>query len=432
MLILTQFLQECVQSPFPRTLYPEDSAYCQFFSQNGLNRWFKELMNNNTFNITNQKMPDIKTSIDLGVTQIDVFFTDIIVKDFSVKDVKFLFKGGKTAPFNLIDARFVLQLNWKIQQTSYPYLTDGGTGQIIVSETGCSTIFGAECDYDICPNHLLANIIHAELQIGNIRVLLEGGTSWLYQSMINLVLGILQTELQKVISHFISKSLVDVLNAVFQEYTSFKHLESDYTIIKDERFVAPLMIEDGYAYLLFSGYTYHMDNTLDEYMTKDKLNPITYNRFNTPMQFIFSQAAFNNMYYIYHKYQNLYSHELFQVVDPPKLEIMNHAALLTLNLLVNSTNVEMKLKGSPRHYNDQNPDHKHKLTIAFDYTIYETQEISSLNIAELEQLVAQHINFQMQNSVMVMINSELYKATDFMILLDSVDKVVRLVHTNYE
>ncbi|CAL6044781.1 Conserved_hypothetical protein [Hexamita inflata] len=432
MFALCSVLSECIKSPFPRTLYPEDSAYCQFFSQNGLNRWFKELMNNNTFNITNQKMPDIKTSINLGVTQVDVFFTDIVVKDFSVQDIKFFFRKSKTAPFNLIGVRFVLQLNWKIQQTSYPYLTDGGTGQIIVSDTECSTIFGAECDFEICPNHLLANIIHAELLIGSIRVVLEGGTSWLYQSMINLVLGVLQTELQKVISHFISTSLIDVLNTVFQQYTSFKHLESDYSIIKDERFVAPLMIEDGYAYFLFSGYTYHMDNTLDEYMTKDKLDPITYNRFNTPMQFIFSQAAFNNMYYIYHKYQNLYSHELFQVIDPPKLEIMNHAALLTLQLLVNSTNVEMKLKGSPRHYNDQNPAHSHKLMIAFDYVVYETQEVPSLNIAELEQLVEQHINLKMQNSVMVMINSELYYASDFMVLLDSVDKVVRLVHTKYE
>ncbi|CAL5972410.1 Conserved_hypothetical protein [Hexamita inflata] len=426
MLILFSAFSECEPSLFPRTLYPEDSAQSQFFSQTGINTWFKGLLNDGSLNISGQQLPDMITSLNLGVTKIDVFFTDIVVAEFEVQDVRFLFMKSKTFPLNLVGARFVLRLNWKIQQTSYPYMTDHGTGKVIVSDTDFSTICGAECDYDVCPNHLLAQILHAELKIGVLKVVLEGGTSWMYQSMINLVLGILQDELNKAISYFMSNNVVDVLNNIFQSYISFKHLKTDESIIKDERFVSSLQIENGYAYLSTSGYTYSAQNTSDEFISQEMLNPITVNRFNTAMEIIIAQAGFNNVYYIYHKYQNIYSNDEFQLTKPPSIEFQNSVAILNIQMVVNESIVKQQLVGIPQFYN--NAEESKKVVIYFDFQLYEIEcEDESINLQSLQQKVLTHINLAMRKTFLILINSKMYLTQEFDCILDTVDKVMRLV-----
>ncbi|CAL5972408.1 Conserved_hypothetical protein [Hexamita inflata] len=427
MLILFSALSECEPSLFPRTLYPEDSAQSQFFSQTGINTWFKGLLNDGSLNISGQQLPDMITSLNLGVTKIDVFFTDIVVAEFEVQDVKFLFMKSRTFPLNLVGARFVLRLNWKIQQTSYPYMTDHGTGKVIVSDTDFSTICGAECDYDVCPNHLLAQILHAELKIGVLKVVLEGGTSWMYQSMINLVLGVVSTEIQKLLSYYLSNDVVDVINSIMQAYTSHKNLETDSNIIKDERFISDLVIDDGYAYILFSGYTYSALNTSDEYITQNMLNPnLVINKFNAPMQMTISEAGFNNLFYIHHKYENSYSNDLFQLNQPPLIEFQNSAAILNLDLTLNSTTVQLKLIGLPVFFN--NAHESKKFCVFFRFSAYEIQPGPEINKDELLQTVIPRINDAMEKAPLVLINSKMYHAEDFECILDSVDKVIRIVH----
>ncbi|CAL6074632.1 Conserved_hypothetical protein [Hexamita inflata] len=424
-IILMQF--QCEPSIFPRTLYPEDSAQSIFFTQAGLSQYLNNLMNSGIWDIVGQKFPDIETTLNLGVTKVDMMLTDMIVSEFSVDESDIVLKNNNAIPIVLANCRFVIRFNWKIQQVSYPYMTDQGTGNVMVSDTDFSTLCSVNCDYETCPNHLLADILHADLTIGILKIVLEGGSSWMYQSMINLVMGVLHEEMQRVISHFMTNNLVDVLNNLFANYISYRNNEMDYTILKDERFVSPWVIGDGYGYILFSGYAYSRVNTSDEFITRDMLKEIVQNKFNAPFQLTVSEAAFNNYYYIYHKYQNAFSQpDVFQLLEPPVIEFLNSAAILTVKLSANGSKVELKMKGAPVYLN--HPDQSHKLVVYFQFEKYEISSESDLNLEALQDQVLNFINYQMQNWVMyIMINSKTFDATQFIYILDSTDKVLRLI-----
>ncbi|CAL6081096.1 Conserved_hypothetical protein [Hexamita inflata] len=300
-------LLKCEVSPFPRTLYPEDSGLSIFFTQTGMQKWFRGLLNDGSLNVTGQKFPDIKTSVNMVATKIDIMLTDMVVSEFSVEDVGVLLQGQNILPLVLSGTRFVLRFNWKIKQQSYPYIGDEGSGNVIVSDTNFQAFGKFGCDFEICPNHLSVNIIHAELQIGVLKILLNNKSSWLYQSVIDLIMSVLQQQLQNLITEFLSKDMVKMLNDLFNSYQSYQNYKNDVQITKDERFVSLLIINKGFVYVLFSGYVYHSSNYLDEFITRDKIGQVIYNKFNAESEITISEACFNNVFYIFHKYENSYS-----------------------------------------------------------------------------------------------------------------------------
>ncbi|CAL5985064.1 Conserved_hypothetical protein [Hexamita inflata] len=298
MFILYQVLLDCQLSPFPRTLYPQDSAQSIFFTQKGIQKWFASILNGGELNITGQKFPDQMFTINLGVTKIDMMLTDIIVTEFEVNQVQMLLQNNNVVPLILAGCRFVLRFNWRIQQSSYPYISDAGTGNVIVGDTDFSTLFGVDCDYIVCPNHLLAKFLHGELNIGRLQVILQGGSSWMYQSMINLLVGLLQQELQRFITYFMSNNVVDILNEMFDNYKSSKNYKRDTNIIKDERFVSPWMVKDGYLYLLYSGYMYHESNKSDEFITTDMIGEETVSTLKWRLLFLKLRSTTSTTFFI--------------------------------------------------------------------------------------------------------------------------------------
>ncbi|CAL6074648.1 Conserved_hypothetical protein [Hexamita inflata] len=431
MILLTQIgfqTSQCEPSIFPRTLYPQDSAQSIFFTQIGLQSYINNIMNGGILNIVGQRLPDVDTSFNLAGSEIHMMLTEMIVSEFSVDESEIVLKSNNAIPIVLANCRFVIRFNWRVFQASWPYNSDQGTGNVIVDQTDFSTLCSVNCDYKICPNHLLANILHADLRIGVLKVVLDGGSTWFFQSIVNLIMGVLHEEMQKIISHFMTNNLVDVLNNLFANYISYKENELDPSIIKDERFVSPWVIEDGYGYLLFSGYAYSRVNTSDEFITRDMLKEIVQNKFNAPFQLTVSEAAFNNYYYIYHKYQNAFSQpDVFQLLEPPVIEFQNSVAILSLKVVVNSSHAELKLIGTPYYLN--HPDHFNKFVVYFQFEKYEVNsEQSDLNLELLEQQVLAFINPVMQNqTIYIMINSKTYDAKQFIYILDSTDRVLRLI-----
>ncbi|CAL6092906.1 Conserved_hypothetical protein [Hexamita inflata] len=420
-------LLDCEVSPFPRTLYPEDSGLSIFFTQPGMQKFFRNVLNDGSMNITGQKFPDIKTSVNLGVTKIDIMLTDMVVSEFSVEDVGILLQNENILPLVLAGTRFVLRFNWKIQQQSYPYVGDQGAGNVIVQDAGFQAFTTIGCDYEICPNHLLVNIIHAELQIGAIKIILEGGSSWLYQSMLDLIMGVLQQELQKLITQFLSKDMVDLLNDLLNKYSSYQNYKMDNQITKDERFVSPWVIDNGYVYALFSGYVYHVSNYSDEFITNDKLGEVIYNRFNVESEITIAEACFNNVYYIYHKYENAYSSPgQFEVIEAPIIEFDNAAALLKIKLTINNSVVDVEMKGKPIYFRDQKEAGNAVYYFTFEkHNIYSDNQ--ELDLAVLEQQVIDYINKTMERTVYKQLNSFLYEVEQYQYAFDTIGKVLRII-----
>ncbi|CAL6040761.1 Conserved_hypothetical protein [Hexamita inflata] len=425
MFILCQVLLDCQLSPFPRTLYPQDSAQSIFFTQKGIQKWFASILNGGELNITGQKFPDQIFTINLGVTKIDMMLTDIIVTEFEVNQVQVVLQNNNVVPLILAGCRFVLRFNWRIQQSSYPYISDSGTGNVIVGDTDFSTLFGVDCDYIVCPNHLLAKFLHGELNIGTLQVLLYGGSSWMYQSMINLLVGLLQQELQRFITYFMSNNVVDILNNLFDNYKSSKNYKRDTNIIKDERFVSPWMVKDGYLYLLFSGYMYHELNKSDEFISTDMIGEVTYNRFNVEMEITISQAAFNNVYYIFHKYEDAYSSQYFTVLKAPTIQFMNSAALLSVQIKVNDSTVNIQLQGLPVYFREANE--KGNCIIYFQFLMYSIESDQDLDFQLLEEQVLENINTAMRRTFYMLMSSDWYEIEKYKFEFDTHGQVVRLV-----
>ncbi|CAL6081938.1 Conserved_hypothetical protein [Hexamita inflata] len=424
-LLITQ-MQECELSPFPRTLYPEDSAQSIFFTQKGIEKWFNTLLNDGTLNISGQQFPDMKQTLDLGVTKIEMILTDIVVSEFSVGHVDVMLKDNNVVPMVLAGVRFVLRFNWKIQQTSYPYVSDQGTGKVIVSDTDFSTLCAVDCDYDLCPNHLLARILHAELKIGVLKVVLDGGSSWMFQSMINVIMGVLQDYLQKFLTYFLSNDVVDILNDMFYKYKSYDNYEQSVSIVKDERFVSPWTIKDGYFYLLFSGYTYHDSNKSDEFITADMLEPVTQNRFNVDSEIILADAGFNNLYYIFHKYENAFSKPgEFEVLEAPTVEFLNSVALFTLKLSVSGSTVNIQLQGTPVYHRLERE--RHRCIFYFNFQKYQIESEASLDLEQLETSVVDWTNQVIQKTFLSMINSKMFEIEKYKYILDPEERVIRFL-----
>ncbi|CAL5980493.1 Conserved_hypothetical protein [Hexamita inflata] len=419
-------LMDCEVSPFPRTLYPEDSGLSIFFTQSGIEKWFRNILNSNAFNISGLKFPDIKTTLNLGFTKMDMMLTDIIVSEFSVEETGVMMKNDNVLPIVLSGAKFVLRFNWKIQQQSYPYTPDSGTGQVIVSDTDFQAHCTIGCDFKVCPNHLVVDILHMELQIGIFKVVLEGGSSWLYQSMLDLIMGVLQLELEKLISGFLSSTVVKLLNELLNKYVSYEPYRKFERLTKDERFVSQWVIRDGYMFALLSGYVYHVNDYSDEFVTRDKLGRVTYNRFNVESEITVSEACFNNLYYIMHKYEDAYSCPgQFQVTAAPVIEFYSAAALLTLRLLVNDSVVDVQLKGEPKYAKVQ--AEKNNTVYYFQFEKYGIRsEDLALDLDSFEQVVVDNINFAMKTYYYLQMNSYIYDTDRFQYSLDPLGKVLRV------
>ncbi|CAL6025289.1 Conserved_hypothetical protein [Hexamita inflata] len=424
MIILQAVMLDCQLSPFPRTLYPQDSAQSIFYTQKGVQRILASLLNGQELNITGQILPDQIFTLNLGVTKIDMMLTDIIVTEFQVGNVETLLQNN-IVPLKLIGCRFVLRFNWRIQQNSYPYISDAGTGNVIVSDTDFSTLFSVDCDYIVCPNHLVAKFLHGELNIGTLQVLLYGGSSWMYQSMIDVLVGVLQQELQRFITYFISNFVMDHLNDLFDKYISSQNYKQDRDIIKDERFVSPWVVRDGYFYLLYSGYVYHELNKSDEFISTDMIGNVTYNRFNAENEITISQAAFNNVYHIFHKYEDAYSSQYFTVLKAPTIKFMNSAALLSVQIKVNDSTVNIQLQGLPVYFREVN-EHGNCI-IYFQFQMYNMESNDELDLELLEEQVLENINAAMRRTFYMLMSSDWYEIEKYQFEFDTHGQVVRFV-----
>lgn len=121
------------------------------------------------------------------------------------------------------------------------------------------------------------------------------------------------------ISDVLIQSSEELMNQMMQSSGYYWPYKEYNDTIKDDRFVSGLEMGSGYMVIRYSGYVYNTKNLTDEFINRDMLNDITYNKYNRQVQFTFSRAGFDNAYYIFHKYYDAYSGEAYDVTEPPTL-----------------------------------------------------------------------------------------------------------------
>lgn len=185
-------------------------------------------------------IPDMTFSLDLGVTQITFSLSDIFFKDLSVAKVGIQFDGGESFQGSAEGVTVLLTFQWHFQQNSYPYMSDGGEGQLIMDGTSLRVIASTSCDYTECPGHLEVQLSRADLDFDKLEIQLSGGSSWIYQSLIDLIMSAIQDTLADTISDVMVNSLTQLM---YDQMKGDGYNQSYYampSVTKDDRFVGPL------------------------------------------------------------------------------------------------------------------------------------------------------------------------------------------------
>ncbi|CAL6028323.1 Conserved_hypothetical protein [Hexamita inflata] len=394
-LVTISLNSECYTRQFPRNLYVNDSALTMVVTESGFNHFISKFKQD-THRIIGTRFPDQNFHLNLGIIAVDFKLSDIIITDFIVHEAFVILDENQQLQMNIVNASAVFNFQWEFKQTSYPYTSDQGSGKIIIKDVSAHLTMQTDCSYDECPNKMISNVLNVQIQIGVLHLQLSGGQSWIYQSMIELVINAVKNILVGKVEIIAKEALIYGLNSLFIFYRPTKQYQNFQDIIKDERYTNGWTVGKGYGAIMYSGYVYNQNNFTDEYMQTSMLQPIILNRFNSHVQVIIQAAAFNNVYYIFHKYYNSYSTTDYTIPFAPYIEFYDQKALLTMQIIYQGVQYTIKLAGNPllQKIGDQSCAY-------FELQKYEMKPYNEI----LEDLVLQNMNSVIKNTCYMIMNN---------------------------
>ncbi|CAL5972006.1 BPI-like_protein [Hexamita inflata] len=285
-------------------------------------------------------------------------------------------------------------------------------------------VVNSTTDVDQCPGHMILGFVRAEIDYESLQVKLDGGDSWLFQSIINLILSEIEDELMGTLTEVLLKSFINLINNVFEDNRRVVEFHGYPNIIKDERYTSGVFTSSaGYVALRMSGYVYSRSNMKDDFVTPQKLNPFTLNKFNNDFQIAIHEAVINNAYYTFHKYNNTYSGPTYQVLEPPTIKFMNAAGLFGINVLVNGSEVKLKLTAKL-----QVDVQSEKCQVFFIYEKYEAKsEDPMINQDQIQNEVVIYLNSVSKFATYQLGYTHLTDLNQYSHMMDPVEHVIRLV-----
>lgn len=156
-------------------------------------------------------IPDMVFDIDLGVTKMQFALRDMKFLDFNVEKIDLSFDNTPYVSAAADNADITITFQWSFQQTSYPYLTDSGSGTLLLDGVRLSIKVTADTDYVDCPGHLVIKEERADLDFKVIKLKLEGGSSWIYQSLIDILMDQIADALSTTMSDVLVKGIEDLM-----------------------------------------------------------------------------------------------------------------------------------------------------------------------------------------------------------------------------
>ncbi|CAL6048870.1 Conserved_hypothetical protein [Hexamita inflata] len=429
MMLFLLALQECNAPDYPNVVHAEDSAFAFVITQKGMEKYIQCGMESAIVFATQMNIPDLDFDLDLGLTKIKFVLSDINFANFHVSKVQVDVPDDNPMSGAALDANIELKLNWKFQQSSYPYVSDQGQGQILISGANLRVVIDILCDFIDCPGHLKVDVHRASLDFNSLQILLSGGSSWIYQSLIDLVINAVQDSICDIISNVLVNGMTGIMNSMLQSNGYYEEYAAYPDIIKDDRFAANTITKRGYMTVQYSGYIYKFDTLSDQYINRSLLNARTFNKYNKELSFVLSKAGFDNSFYIFHHYHDVYSKPgSFKVVEAPTIDFFNVQAVLNLKIEKEGVQHEIKIAGMPKLRTDvihnKTGASTHNVTqIFFEFQQYEGEMSLAEEVILWINQVIQHANYQIANTPFM--NMSLM---DFS--LDPIERVVRLVGDN--
>ncbi|CAL6005821.1 Conserved_hypothetical protein [Hexamita inflata] len=421
-MILTLYVKLCTIPDYPRVLREKDSSQSLVFSQVGAQKFIQCGFQSIFQYVQMINIPNMHYSLNLGVTSIDFDIQDIHFHDFSVSDVQVNFGDHNQTQATITGCSIQLVMQWGFKQQTYPYLNDKGTGVILIENASLSVQVGSTCDYANCPGHYKINLQKAQLNFEMLALQLRGGSSWIYQSLIDLIIQNIQEQLVDSISQVLLQQSVALMNEVMnsdgynESYVHFPEL------VKDERVTGPWDSGFGYFSINTAGYSYLKQNLSDEYVTPQMLSIPTKNKFNSEISFIIQEASFSNVFYLFHKYFDIYSTPDFTITSAPKLSLVNTGIVLDMNVSQFNITTPLQLFGQFRAKKIFQFGVKQNMTqIYFEFQMFGVEN----------QIVLNRFN-AVQEFAAFQVFSPLMNLEEFSFVVDVAEKAVRIVGNNSE
>ncbi|CAL6043053.1 Conserved_hypothetical protein [Hexamita inflata] len=427
-------LANCNAPDYPSVMHAEDSAFSFVISEIGMEKFIDCGLKSAIQFAQMITIPELVFNLELALgINITFVLSDLRFADFSVGGVHVDVTENNPIAAEAYDADIELRFAWRFIQSGYPPLYDNGTGQVIMKGADLRVVVDVLCDFVECPGHLKVDVHRANLDLGNLYLLLDGGKSSLFQAFANLMIELLQDKISDVISKVMVTSITELMNSMLQSNGYYEEYAKYPDIIKDDRFAADMVAKQGYIEIQFSGYVYKFSNLSDQFINKTMLPGKTANMFNKELQFDLSRAGFNNFLYIFHKYHDVFSKQgSFKVVDTPVITFYNVQSLLTLDIEKNGAVHQVQLSGVPKLRTDvihnKTGYSTHNVTqIFFKFQVYSSdlQNEENEEVVEWINKQVEHANYQIANTPFMDMD-----LMDF--VFDPKQDVLRLVGDNPE
>ncbi|CAL6049136.1 Conserved_hypothetical protein [Hexamita inflata] len=158
--------------------------------------------------VKNLQIPDINLSLGL----VNVMFTDIVVADMLFPRPQLDFNAqNRFVQFKFEEIMLDIKLQFRIQQQSYPYISDHGSGQLLITDTNMSLNLGANISKS-CPNHINVDAQNFNMKVGELRINLNSSMDFLIESVIALLTDSMISVFEEKIAQFMRDAFVQIAN----------------------------------------------------------------------------------------------------------------------------------------------------------------------------------------------------------------------------
>jgi len=136
--------------------------------------------------------------------------------------------------------------NWHYRERAWPHISDSGSADISIASTTVVIDIGFSVNGNGGPT---CKVIAGGLNIGDFKITLHGGASWLYSIFVNIFKGQIKDAIANALKNAIESAIDNNLNALLQtlplKQNIMNILLADYSLVDAPRFGNDYMVIDG-------------------------------------------------------------------------------------------------------------------------------------------------------------------------------------------
>ncbi|GIQ79907.1 hypothetical protein KIPB_000614 [Kipferlia bialata] len=201
--------------------------------------------------------PDVEETLDLLVTKVHMSISAIDPSSVDVGTETVTLQEGE-ATIALDGLSFSYSFDWEYDEIGWPYIHDGGTGTVTVSDVSASGAL--DFGLDTKCSSVTAEISDFSMDLaGKIKVHLDGGASALYNVVLNTLLDVLDSVFTALFEDNVADIVSLAIDEQFASMTDFIHTDMYGDYVTDFRLTDTPLVYDTYLELFMHGWEYPLD-----------------------------------------------------------------------------------------------------------------------------------------------------------------------------